>query len=298
MNLRFVEAFVWVARLQSISRTAERLFLTQSAVSSRIAALEEELGVPLIDRRDRVFRLTSAGSRFLDYAERFLALQRELMQELGAPEHLTVSLRVGGIETVLHTWLIPLMESLKTRYPTIEFELNVEMTQVLNEQLRRGGLDLVFSAAPAEGTAIVNERLAPMEMIFVGPGSLSGIAELSLESLLERELMTFQRGSQPHVGLLDTLRNVGVTEKRVHTISSISALVKLVESGFGLATLPKAAAETLCKGHDITLLQSELKLTPLPLYANYRRNLAVPAVENAINSALGFTRAVTSAAAS
>lgn len=297
MNLRFVEAFVWVARLQSISRTAERLFLTQSAVSSRIASLEEELGVPLIDRRDRVLRLTNAGSRFLDYAERFLALQLELKRELGAPEHLPVSLRVGGIETVVHTWLIPLMESLKTRYPTIEFELNVEMTHVLNEQIRRGGLDLVFSAAPAEGAGIVNERLAPMEMIFVGPDSSSGMTELSLEAVLARELLTFQRGSQPHVALLDTLRNAGVTEKRVHAISSISALVKLVESGFGLATLPRAAAETLCKGHRIVLLQSELKLTPLPLYASYRRDLAAPAVASAIDSALKFTRAMTAAAA-
>jgi len=290
VNLRFVEAFAWVARLQSISRTAEKLFLTQSAVSSRIASLEEELGVPLIDRRDRVFRLTNAGIRFLNYAERFLALQLELKQELGAPEQLPVSLRVGGIETVLHTWLIPLIEALKARYPSIEFELNVEMTHVLNEQIRRGGLDLVFSAAPAEGPGIINEPLAPMEMIFVGPLSMSGMPELSLDALLGQELMTFQRGSQPHIALLDSLRAVGVTDKRVHCISSISALVKLVESGFGLATLPKAAAQTLGKGHEITLLQSELKLSPLPLYANYWNSFAAPAVENAITNALEFTR--------
>lgn len=50
MNLRFVETFVWVARMQSISRTAEKLFLTQSAISNRIAVLEEELGAELVDR--------------------------------------------------------------------------------------------------------------------------------------------------------------------------------------------------------------------------------------------------------
>ncbi len=290
MNLRFVEAFVWVARLQSISRTAEKLFLTQSAVSSRIASLEEELGVPLIDRRDRVFRLTNAGSRFLEYAEHFLALQLDLKRELGTPEHLPLSLRVGGIESVLHTWLTPLLKSLKAHYPTIEFELNVEMTHVLNEQIRRGGLDLVFSAAPVDGTGIVSEPLTPMEIIFVGPAEMAGMAELSIDFLSRLELMTFQRGSQPHLALLENLRKVGLGEKRVHNISSISALVKLVESGFGLATLPRAAAETLSKGHDIAILQSELKLTPLPLYANYWSNLGVPAVENAISSALAFAR--------
>ena len=73
MNLRFVEAFYWVASLKSVTRAAEKLFLTQSAMSSRIAALEEELGVLLLDRRDKQFRLTVAGTRFLDYAQRLTA---------------------------------------------------------------------------------------------------------------------------------------------------------------------------------------------------------------------------------
>ena len=50
MNLRFVEAFYWIASLKSISRAAEKLHLTQSAMSSRISTLEDELGVLLLDR--------------------------------------------------------------------------------------------------------------------------------------------------------------------------------------------------------------------------------------------------------
>ncbi|MEO5736605.1 MAG: LysR family transcriptional regulator, partial [Variovorax sp.] len=84
MNLRFVEAFYWVVSLKSVTRAAEKLFLTQSAMSSRVAALEEELGVLLLDRRDKQFRLTIAGSRFFVYAQRLLELQRELKSEMGA----------------------------------------------------------------------------------------------------------------------------------------------------------------------------------------------------------------------
>jgi DNA-binding transcriptional LysR family regulator len=76
MNLRFVEAFYWVATLRSVSRAAEKLFITQSAMSSRIASLEEELGTLLLDRRDKSFRLTIAGSRFLTHAQKLLELQR------------------------------------------------------------------------------------------------------------------------------------------------------------------------------------------------------------------------------
>lgn len=60
MNLRFVEAFYWVASLKSISRAADKLFLTQSAMSSRISTLEDELGVLLLDRRE-LRRINPAG---------------------------------------------------------------------------------------------------------------------------------------------------------------------------------------------------------------------------------------------
>jgi hypothetical protein len=78
MNLRFVEAFYWVATLKSVSRAAERLFVTQSAMSARVAALEEELGVLLLDRRDKQFRLHGGGQslRFL-FAETLGATARD-----------------------------------------------------------------------------------------------------------------------------------------------------------------------------------------------------------------------------
>ena len=68
MNLRFVEAYYWVVTLKSVTRAAEKLHLTQSAMSSRISALEQELGTLLLDRRDRQFRVTIAGQRFFGHA--------------------------------------------------------------------------------------------------------------------------------------------------------------------------------------------------------------------------------------
>ena len=82
MNLRFVEAFYWVVQLKSVSRAAEKLHITQSAMSSRIAALEAELGVLLLDRRDKQFRLTVGGLRFFGHTQRLLALQREMQRVL------------------------------------------------------------------------------------------------------------------------------------------------------------------------------------------------------------------------
>jgi DNA-binding transcriptional LysR family regulator len=266
MNLRFIETFVWVARLRSVTRTAEKLCLTQSAVSSRIAALEDDLGTALIDRRDRGFRLTHPGERFLQFAEQFVELGQRMQQEFDNTAQLPLLVRIGGIETVLHTWLIPLVERLQSQHPAIEFDLTVEMTQVLNEQARRGALDLVFTAAPmTAGMECV--ALPPMEMCLVGQKKPKK-RRLSIADIARTGLMTFQRGSQPHIALVEALAQAGLTDKRVHAISSISALVKMVESGFGLATFPKAAAEQLALKHDIAIWPSDLRLDPLPLYAS------------------------------
>lgn len=288
MNLRFVETFVWVARLKSITRGAEKLCLTQSAVSNRIAALEEELGVMLLDRRNAGFRLSGAGTRFLDYADRLLALQREFKNELCTPEQHPFSLRVGAIESVLHTWLIPMVDELKRNSPQIEFDLTIEMTHVLNEQLKRGSLDLVFSAEPAIGDGLANKTLTPLEMVFVGPESMAGKDTMSVADVLDCDIMTFQRGSQPHAALIETLRAAGAGDKQVHAMSSISALAHLAESGFGIATLPMATAAQLRRRYRISVLPAELTLAPLPMYASYWQHPAAPVLERAMEDALGF----------
>ena len=106
MNLRAVESFYWVVMLRSVTRAAEKLHLTQSAMSSRIATLEQELGVPLLDRRDKQFRITPAGQRFFGHAERLLALQREILAEMGTPAIQPVLLKVGAFESASHSWLM------------------------------------------------------------------------------------------------------------------------------------------------------------------------------------------------
>jgi DNA-binding transcriptional LysR family regulator len=291
MNLRFVEAFYWVASLKSVTRAAEKLHLTQSAMSSRIAALEEELGVLLFDRRDKQFRLTVAGTRFLVYAQRLLELQREVKAEMGSGAPLAVSMRIGAIESVLHSWLIPWIEALRAEHPALELELTVETTPILVEQVRRGTQDVVFAALPASADGVRSRALPPMELVFVGNTDLHRKRRYSLADLAELELLTFQRGSYPHVMLVDLLRQGGVEPRRIHTISSISAMVQLVQGGFGVATLPRSAVQRLAAFPHLKQLACDTALQPLPIHASFRADPSSSAVETVLRSALAFVEA-------
>lgn len=288
MNLRFVEAFYWVASLKSISRAAEKLCLTQSAMSSRIATLEEELGILLLDRRDKQFKLTVAGTRFLVYAQKLLELQREVKAEMGSGQAMAMSMRIGAIESVLHSWLIPWLEKLRADHPGLELELTVETTPILIDQIQRGTLDLVFAVLPASAEGVRSQALPSMDMAFVGHPDLHKKRIYKLDELAGMELLTFQKGSQPHVTLLDLFRQRRMEPKKVHAISSISAMVQLVQGGFGVALLPRAAVERLTGFARLKLLTCDARLQSLPINASYRTDPSSRTVETVVQSAIAF----------
>jgi DNA-binding transcriptional LysR family regulator len=290
MNLRFVEAFYWVASLKSISRAAEKLFLTQSAMSSRIAKLEEELGVMLLDRSDKQFKLTMAGTRFLVHANKMLELQRDAKAEmdLGSSDSVAVSLRIGAIESVLHSWLIPWLEQLRIEQPSLELELTVETTPILNDQIQRGTVDLAFAVLPSSADGVRNQALTPMEMAFVGHPVRHPKKKYLLEDLADMELLTFQKGSQPNLTLLDLFRQHRLQPKKVHAISSISAMVQLVQGGFGVALLPVAAVERLSGFASLRILPCEVEVQSLPIHASYRADPTSNLLETVVQSALMF----------
>ena len=286
MNLRFVEAFYWVVTLRSVTRAAEKLHLTQSAMSSRVAALEQELGTLLLDRRDRQFRITAAGQRFFGYAEKLLALQREVKAELGAAAAQPMRLRVGAIESVLHSWLLDWVRALRGAQPALALELTVETSPVLLDQLSRGTLDIALAALPAGG-GLPSRPLPAMAMAFVGHAQRHRRRRWTLAELAALELLTFQRGSQPQVALADLLQRAGLEPLRLHTVSSISAMAQLVEGGLGVATLPRAVVERLAERLPLKVLACDTTLPPLPIHVSWRDEPASSAQRALIDSLPG-----------
>lgn len=287
MNLRFVEAFHWAVSLRSVTRAAEKLHITQSALSARIAALEEELGVVLLDRRDKQFRLTLAGQRFEVLAQRLLELQRQVKEEMGGNAARPVALRIGAIESVVHSWLTDWLQQMRVAHPDVELELTVETSPELVDQVRRGAQDLVFAAIPASDAGGVRTRALPaMAMGFLGHRAVHARARYALADIAAHDVLTFQRGSQPHQALLQLFQERGLPVPRIHAVSSISAMARLVEGGVGIATLPLAVAEQLAQRAPLKVLRSPEVMAPLPIHASYREDPSSQLVETVLESAL------------
>jgi DNA-binding transcriptional LysR family regulator len=130
-----------------------------------------------------------------------------------------------------------------------------------------------------------------MAMGFIGSKSLHTKRLYKLSSLCEYELLTFQRGSQPHVQLVDLFNQAGISPKRIHTITSISAMAQLVQGGFGIATLPLQAVRNPLNFPNIKPLKSDVQLEPLPISASYRVDPTSRDVEMLVGSATSFVAA-------
>ncbi|GAB4059317.1 LysR family transcriptional regulator [Uliginosibacterium sediminicola] len=290
MNLRFVEAFHWAVSLNSVTRAAQKLHITQSALSARIAALEDELGTVLVDRRDKQFRLTVAGQRFHALAVRLLDMQRLIKEEMGRNASGPVVLRIGAIESVVHSWLPGWIQQMRQTHPDFALELTVETSPVLIDQVRRGAQDLVFAAIAASDASLRTRHMRPMPMVFVGHTERHVEPCYSLQELASCELLTFQRGSQPHQALLELFQREQLPSPRIHAISSISAMVQLVEGGLGVATLPEAAVQQLSRHSPLRVLRTTVQLAPLPIYASYREDPTSNLTDSVFSSALAYLK--------
>lgn len=274
MNTRFLEAFVWVARLGSFRDAAERLHLTQAAISGRIASLEQDFGKPLFDRNARETRLTPAGRILLTYAERMLDIGREMRSALQADSPLSGVLRIGVVETIVHTWLIDFLNRLQAGHRDLEIELTAESTQQLHERLRRGQLDITLQTDPVLGDGITNLGLGQMPMCVLGrPGDgWRTNAVYSFTQLSEQPILTMTRGSQPHLGFLEVCRREGAGPRSVHCIGSLAAILRLVRAGIGIAVIPAAAIREELESGSLIAISTTTPLAPLRLTASYRQD--------------------------
>ena len=251
MNLKFLETFVWVARLKSFRLTAEKLFSTQASISSRIAVLEDELGVKLFVRDSRGVTLTPEGDKVLAYAERMMDTMHALKQSLDTGASTQGRIRIGAMDTVIHTWLSPLVARVTETFPAVEIELMADTARNLSEQLQKGYLDLIFQTDSLRHESVLNLELGsyPLRWI-VSTGSIYHRDYASLADLARERVVTFSKHSRPHQDVLGLLHANGVAAPRLNCVNSVAAMTRLLRDGFGVGALPPAlVSQELARRH-------------------------------------------------
>ena len=245
MNTRFLETFVTLAQLRSFRATARALHATPAAISLRIKSPEEELQTELIDRASKEFRLTANAEYLLGPAKAVVDATRRLLTAARKENVVRGRLRLGVIESVVHSWLAQYIRELNTNYPELEVDLAVDMSHTLERRLRARELDLVIQVEGVAATDIVSEALAVYPLHWIARAGLVEPRKEGLnQRLLQLPILTFGRGTAPHrmieeiVMRMAHLAAVPLEQTRITCSPSVAAIVQLVKDGYGVAAIP------------------------------------------------------------
>ena len=250
-HLRSIEA---IHETGSITRAANRLYLTQSALSHQIVALETYYNVSLFERT-RPVRLTPAGERLLalarEVAPRIEACERDLerIREQRQPGRLRIAVECH----TCYDWLMPAMDAYRSHWPEIEMDLVGGFHADPVGLLAEDRADLVIVSEPGRGKDVSFEPLFRYEMLALMSSShpLAGKVRLEAKDFEHETLITYPAPDR----LLDLVRRVlkpaGIHPERRQVELTI-AIVQLVASRKGLAALPAwAVAPFLERGYVV-----------------------------------------------
>jgi DNA-binding transcriptional LysR family regulator len=271
VNLRFLETFLWAARLGSFSRAAEKLNTTQAAISNRIATLEQELGVRLFDREARHIRLTQHGHRALAQADQIVRLANDFREAMSDPAALGGTVRIGTVDTVVYGWLPELIQRMQARYPSVELDLNVDTSVRLAQKIRDGSIDIAIIMGPVLEPDIRSVEVCTFESCWVASTRLDlPETDISLSDIAGYPLLTFSKGSQPHKALLDLLAEAGVDDIRIYNSNSLAIMSRLVSSGVGIGALPVVLVEDLVAAEIVRMLPIKPAVPSLTFHTVYQ----------------------------
>lgn len=236
METTDLQYFLAVARAKGMTRASEELRTVQSNISSRIRALENEVGVPLFLRHARGVTLTSAGEKFLPYAERVVQLMREGIDLIGDIEDPRGRLAIGAMETTAG-WRLPgLLAAYTFDCPQVDLLLETGPTDDLVQGVLDHRLDGAFVAGPIGHPELQEAVVFTEELVLV-----TSRRESSPESALVtgQKVLVFRSGCSYRGRLLTLMGSHGVNTPAVMEFGTLEGILGCVAAGMGITLLPR-----------------------------------------------------------
>lgn len=290
LNLKQLEAFVWVVDLQSFRRAAERLNTTQPNISARIAGLEQALGVTLMTRDAGSVRLTGKGQELLAHARRVLQATDDLVTAADQKSLIEGTLRLGVTEMIVHTWLHTYLRNLKRAYPGLLVELTVDFSINLEKGLAERGLDLALQNEPFSRLATGQLSIGAYPVVWVAAPALGLSGAQSIESLAAQPILTHARDTRLYEEIAAHFGSRRDLAPRLVPSSNLAASQMMALDGMGIAALPAAMVAADLREGRLIQLSYDWVPEPLDFHARFDAERSPQTVADAAEIAVATAK--------
>ena len=249
MDTRQLAAFCAVVERRSFSQAAEQLGVTQPAVSLQIRSLEKRLGLQLLDRSGRRVEPTEAGNRLYRSAQRLLAMEEQLLSELGdeAEGELAGRLEIGASTGSGGTVLPIVLAEFQQLHPAVHVALAVSDTQHVVEQVARREVELGVVGASRRQRGVVFEPFFRDEVVLAVPrGHRFAGKAVTLDELKAEPLVLMQEGAGVRQVIEEELRAAGLRLRDLDVRLELGlqeSARSAVVAGYGVTFISRSAIE-------------------------------------------------------
>lgn len=282
MHIETLKVFCDVIDTKSFSNAAAQNFITQSAVSQQIRALEQKYGRKLIERTRGRAQLTPAGQVLYQASKEIVQNYREMEERLQAFTNV-----IGGdirIATVYSVGLYELSEPLRRflkAYPQVNVHLDYGRSSRIHEDVLHGTVDVGIVAYPSRRPYLQIVPFREDRLVFVchPQHALAGHRQMSIKKLQGERFVGFERDIATRKAIDRILRSHGVSVRYVAEVDNIDTIKRFVEIGQGAAIVPEPAVQAEVKSDTLNLVQfsDEKMLRPLAIVYRKGKHLSIAA---------------------
>jgi DNA-binding transcriptional LysR family regulator len=257
MNLNHLAIFHAVAQAGSMTLGAERLDISQPAVSKQVQDLERALGIHLFDRIGRRVHLSQAGEILADYARQLFALAHEAETAMADVRGARRGRLAVGASTTIGTYLLPgVVAEFWRRHPHVELLVQIENTEQVHRRLAGQELDLGLTEGLVEEEELDAEVFHQDELVLIAaPGHrLAGQARVPPSAVREEPFILREPGSGTRAVEERALARLKLPVRVVMALGSTEAIKRVVAEGVGLAIVSRLAVGAECAAGTLAVL--------------------------------------------
>jgi DNA-binding transcriptional LysR family regulator len=229
LDMDVLRTFVTAFELGSFARAAERLGRSQSAVSTQLRKLEDQIGQPLVQKSGRGLVLTTAGESLFSYAKRILELNDEAVQTVRGAE-VEGWVRLGLPEDFAESWLPAILARFARTHPKVRVEVRADRSVFVLDKLIKGELDLVLAWGTGEDAPHA-VKVAELPIAWVGRSDWPGVHNLGAEPL---PLVAFEQPCIFRSAGIAALDAAGIPWRLVFISASLAGLWAAAAAGLGI----------------------------------------------------------------
>src|SRR6188508_2565825 len=263
MDTRQLAAFCAVVERRSFSQAAERLGVTQPAVSLQVRALEKRLGTQLLDRSGRRVEPTEAGRRLYRGAQRLLTLEAQVLDELAAEAEgeLAGALAIGASTGPAAIVVPELLCEFQAAHPSVRVSLEVHDTRTVVELVAERRLELGIVGAAPRHRGVRYEPFAYDEVVLVcPPGHRFAGRDVDVHELVSETLVVMQEGAGVRRIVEDELRRLGLRLRDLDVRLELGlqeSVRSAVLAGYGVTFISRSAVEPELAAGTLTAARVE-----------------------------------------